>query len=99
MRRADAAHELQLLVEARENLMAEATRTRNRLHADLLVLLPGSSGSLVGPRALAILAAGCDAAPVSTPSWPESGCAAAFDVEAVEHRYPRLRAARRGPTS
>jgi transposase len=51
----DASRELQLLVEAREDLVAEATRTRNRLHADLLVLLPGTSGSLVGPRALSAL--------------------------------------------
>jgi transposase len=37
----DASRELQLLVNAREELVAEATRVRNRLHADLLVLLPG----------------------------------------------------------
>lgn len=37
----DASRELQLLVEAREDLVAEATRTRNRLHADLVVLVPG----------------------------------------------------------
>lgn len=51
----DASRELQLLVEAREDLVAEATRTRNRLHADLLVLSPGHRGSLVGPRALSAL--------------------------------------------
>lgn len=56
VRRADASRELQLLVEAREDLVAEMTRVRNRLHADLLVLLPGHHGSLVGPRALARLA-------------------------------------------
>ncbi len=56
VRRADVARELQLLVETREDLVAEATRTRNRLHANLLVLLPGSSGSLVGPHALSTLA-------------------------------------------
>ncbi len=56
VRRADATRELQLLVEAREDLVAEMTRTRNRLHADLLVLLPGTTGSLVGPRALSTLA-------------------------------------------
>ena len=58
VRRADAARELQLLVEAREDLMAEATRTRNRLHADLLVLLPGyqrQTARLVSRRALAIV--------------------------------------------
>lgn len=56
VRRADASRELQLLVEAREDLVAEMTRVRNRLHADLLVLLPGRHGSLVGSRALARLA-------------------------------------------
>jgi transposase len=56
VRRADASRELQLLVEAREDLVAEMTRIRNRLHADLLVLLPGRHGALVGPRALARLA-------------------------------------------
>lgn len=39
----DASREIQLLVEAREDLVAEATRTRNRLHADLVVLVPGYS--------------------------------------------------------
>ncbi len=37
----DAARELGLLVEAREDLVAEATRIRNRVHADLVVLVPG----------------------------------------------------------
>ena len=37
----DASREIQLLVEAREDLVAEATRTRDRLHADLVVLVPG----------------------------------------------------------
>jgi transposase len=37
----DASREIQLLVEAREDLVAEATRVRNRLHADLVVLVPG----------------------------------------------------------
>jgi transposase len=37
----DASRELKLLVEAREDLVAEATRVRNRLHADLVVLVPG----------------------------------------------------------
>jgi transposase len=41
----DASHELQLLVEAREDLVAEATRVRNRLHADLVVLVPGYSAA------------------------------------------------------
>jgi transposase len=56
VRRADATRELQLLVTAREDLVADMTRTRNRLHADLLVLAPGHRGGLVGPRALARLA-------------------------------------------
>jgi transposase len=42
----DASRELQLLVEAREDLVAEATRTRNRLHADLVVLVPGYSAAV-----------------------------------------------------
>jgi transposase len=41
VRTADASRELKLLVEAREDLVAEATRIRNRLHADLVVLVPG----------------------------------------------------------
>lgn len=41
VRLADASRELHLLVEAREDLVAEATRVRNRLHADLVVLVPG----------------------------------------------------------
>jgi transposase len=41
VRLADPSRELQLLVEAREDLVTEATRVRNRLHADLVVLLPG----------------------------------------------------------
>lgn len=52
----DASRELQLLVEAREDLVAEGIRTRNRLHADLLVLVPGYQVQLprlVSQRALA----------------------------------------------
>jgi transposase len=41
----DASRELQLLVEARDDLVAEATRVRNRLHADLVVLVPGYSAT------------------------------------------------------
>jgi transposase len=37
----DASRELGLLVEARDDLVAEATRIRNRLHADLVILVPG----------------------------------------------------------
>jgi hypothetical protein len=40
----DQASELRLLVEAREDLIGEATRVRNRLHAHLVVLLPGYGG-------------------------------------------------------
>jgi len=42
----DASRELQLIVEAREDLVAEATRVRNRLHADLVVLVPGYSSTV-----------------------------------------------------
>jgi transposase len=41
VRVADRTSEIGLLVEAREDAVAESTRVRNRLHADLLVLLPG----------------------------------------------------------
>jgi transposase len=41
IRRDDPASELGLLLAAREDLIAEATRIRNRLHADLVVLVPG----------------------------------------------------------
>jgi transposase len=41
VRTADASRELKLLVEARDDLVAEATRIRNRLHADLVVVVPG----------------------------------------------------------
>lgn len=43
VRLADASRELKLLVEARDDLAAEATRVRNRLHADLVVIAPGYS--------------------------------------------------------
>lgn len=49
----DGSREVQLLVEAREDLVAEATRVRNRLHADLVVLVPGygaSAANLVAAR-------------------------------------------------
>jgi transposase len=45
VRLADATREIGLLVEAREDLVAEATRIRNRLHADLVVLVPGYGAS------------------------------------------------------
>lgn len=41
VRLADASHKVRLLVEAREDLVVEATRVRNRVHADLVVLIPG----------------------------------------------------------
>jgi transposase len=41
VRSADASLEVRLLVEAREDVVAEMTRVRNRLHADLRALLPG----------------------------------------------------------
>lgn len=42
----DRTSELRLLLEAREDLVGEATRVRNRLHAHLLVLVPGYGGSV-----------------------------------------------------
>jgi transposase len=44
IREADATTELGLLLAARDDLQAEATRVRNRLHADLVVLVPGYGG-------------------------------------------------------
>jgi transposase len=55
IRRSDATIELDLLVGAREDLIGEATRVRNRLHADLVVLVPGYGGrvaNLVAERHL-----------------------------------------------
>lgn len=46
VRLADASEDLGLLVRARDELVAEATQARNRLHADLVVLLPGYSAKL-----------------------------------------------------
>ena len=42
----DRSTELRLLLEAREDLVGEATRVRNRLHAHLLVLAPGYGGTV-----------------------------------------------------
>jgi transposase len=41
VRLADRADEIGLLLDARDDLVGEATRLRNRLHADLVVLVPG----------------------------------------------------------
>jgi transposase len=52
----DRAEELGLLVDAREDLVAHQTRVRNRLHAHLVVLLPGyarAAARLVRRRELA----------------------------------------------
>jgi len=40
----DRTNEIRLLLEAREDLIGETTRARNRLHAHLRVLLPGYGG-------------------------------------------------------
>jgi transposase len=53
VRLADPTREIGLLVEAREDLVVEATRIRNRLHADLVVLVPGygaTAANLVAER-------------------------------------------------
>ena len=61
--------DLKLLVDARDQLVAEATRTRNRLHALLLAIAPGyqdhirdltSSAALLVARRLASRARGTD---------------------------------------
>jgi transposase len=46
IRLSDRTSELHLLLEAREDLIGEATRARNRLHAHLLVLAPGYGGTV-----------------------------------------------------
>ena len=45
VRLADRSLEIQLLVKAREDVVLEMTRVRNRLHADLRVLAPGYGAS------------------------------------------------------
>jgi transposase len=52
VRVADRTLELQLLVEAREDLLAEQTRVRNRLHADLRTLLPGYGATIANLTAV-----------------------------------------------
>jgi transposase len=55
VRLADRTEELGLLVDAREELVQTQTRTRNRLHAHLVVLLPGygrTAAQLVTTRQL-----------------------------------------------
>lgn len=46
VRLADRAEEIGLLLNAREDLVHEATRVRNRLHADLVVIVPGYGGAV-----------------------------------------------------
>jgi len=45
IRLSDRTTELRLLLEAREDLLAESNRARNRLHAHLLTLTPGYGGT------------------------------------------------------
>ena len=59
IRREDRTTELGLLLAARADLVAEATRIRNRLHADLVVLAPGygaRAANLVSERHLVTVA-------------------------------------------
>jgi transposase len=46
IRRVDPTTDLGLLLAARDDLVGEATRVRNRLHADLVVLVPGYGGKV-----------------------------------------------------
>jgi transposase len=46
IRLSDRTTELRLLLEAREDLVHESTRARNRLHAHLLTLAPGYGGKV-----------------------------------------------------
>lgn len=58
VRGTDSTTELRLLLAARHDLVAEATRVRNRLHADLVVLVPGygaKAANLVAERHLATI--------------------------------------------
>jgi transposase len=81
VRVADRAEEIGLLLLAREDLVAEATRIRNRLHADLLLLLPGYSGTLANLVARRHLNA------VSASLRPQRG----VRVELARLRVARLR--------
>jgi transposase len=59
IRQADPTTELRLLLAARTDLVGEATRVRNRLHADLVVLVPGygaTAANLVWERHLVTIA-------------------------------------------
>jgi transposase len=59
VRLTDRTTDIALLVEAREDLVAEMTRVRNRLHADLCVLAPGygeTAANLVAVRHQQIVA-------------------------------------------
>jgi len=59
IRRVDPTTELGLLLAARTDLVGEATRVRNRLHADLVVLAPGygaRAANLVWERHLVTIA-------------------------------------------
>src|SRR5450759_866375 len=51
IRTADQSSDIAQLVEAREDVVAEATRVRNRLHADLRVLVPGYGEQAAHPVA------------------------------------------------
>ena len=46
VRLSDRTVDIRMLVEAREDAIAEAVRVRNRLHADLVILVPGYSASV-----------------------------------------------------
>jgi len=59
----DRTEELGLLVDTREEVVVAQTRARNRLHAHLVVLLPGyarTAGQLVSRRQLAAIEAALD---------------------------------------
>lgn len=46
VRLSDRTVDIRMLVEAREDAITEAVRIRNRLHADLVILVPGYSASV-----------------------------------------------------
>ena len=82
--RAPRAHrDLKLLVDYREQLIGEQTRLRNRLHADLRVLVPGYGGQLGRRGDLASVAS---VAAARSMLAPLNGVAA----ELAERRLARL---------
>jgi hypothetical protein len=76
VRLADRTGEIRLLVQAREDAIAEAVRVRNSLHADLVMLVPGygaTSPNLLAARHRRRAGCCCGAAAASRLTWPGLG--------------------------